>query len=72
MTGTLPVFSANDGLHGVEPWRSDGTEAGTVMIQDLNPGVANSDPASFTSAGGALLFSAIGPTTGRELWRLDP
>jgi ELWxxDGT repeat protein len=29
--GTL-FFVANDGFHD-EPWRSDGTEAGTVMVK---------------------------------------
>jgi ELWxxDGT repeat protein len=27
-------FQANDGVHGNEPWTSDGTAAGTVMLQD--------------------------------------
>src|SRR5215469_15655303 len=32
-------FSANDGVHGVELWQSNGTAAGTVLLKDLlNPG----------------------------------
>ena len=27
-----------DGVHGSEPWISDGTAAGTFMLGDLNPG----------------------------------
>jgi ELWxxDGT repeat protein len=36
-------FVANDGVHGNEVWRSDGTAFGTVMIGDLN----TSDPSGW-------------------------
>ncbi len=32
------VFSANDGVHGEEPWVSDGTASGTSMLQNFYPG----------------------------------
>ena len=35
--GTL-YFSADDGLHARELWKSDGTEEGTVMVKDIAPG----------------------------------
>jgi ELWxxDGT repeat protein len=31
------LFTANDGTHGEEIWFTDGTEAGTDMLVDLNP-----------------------------------
>ena len=37
VNGTL-YFSANDGTHGDELWQSDGTAAGTTLVQDINPG----------------------------------
>ena len=37
MGGTL-FFTANDGIHGLELWKSDGTAAGTVLVKDIRPG----------------------------------
>ena len=31
-------FFADDDVHGKEPWYSDGTDAGTVLLADINPG----------------------------------
>lgn len=36
MNGVL-FFKANDGVHGGELWKSNGTEAGTVMVKDIDP-----------------------------------
>ncbi len=36
------IVSANDGVHGYELWISDGTQEGTSMIKDINPGNASS------------------------------
>ena len=30
-------FQANDGMNGIELWRSDGTSAGTNLVKDINP-----------------------------------
>ena len=35
-------FFADDGVHGYELWCTDGTEAGTQMVQDINPGPGHS------------------------------
>src|SRR5207244_4446171 len=35
--GGLSYFTAGDGVHGVELWRSNGTAAGTFMVKDIRP-----------------------------------
>ena len=35
-------FFANNGTNGLEPWKTDGTEAGTVLIKDINVGANSS------------------------------
>ncbi len=35
------IFGADDGINGHEPWVSDGTEAGTNMVKDVNPGIGD-------------------------------
>ena len=67
--GDTLFFSANDGVHGVEIWKSDGTETGTVMVKDIRPGKKGSSPAEFTHVNGILFFAAGDGTNG--LWKSD-
>jgi ELWxxDGT repeat protein len=75
VNGTL-FFSADDGLgSGTELWMSNGTQAGTVMVADINQqptgqlGVdGDSNPDSLVSFNGLLYFSADDGINGRQLW----
>lgn len=71
------IYDANDGFggfgHGQELWRSDGTEAGTYMIKDINLGsMTSSTPSEMTVMNGDVYFSALGEfQEGTELWKTD-
>ncbi len=74
------LFYADDGLHGIEPWRSDGSQDGTSLLRDIAPGLQDSGPGSMAivenSGFQGLLFTADDGATarsgyGEELWRSD-
>jgi ELWxxDGT repeat protein len=68
----LAYFSAGDPEHGRELWQTDGTPGGTQLVADLNPGPADSAPASLTYAGNLLYFAATTAANGTELWAYAP
>src|SRR5215212_276293 len=64
-------FAGSDPLHGIEPWISDGTAAGTRMLADIVPGPVSSRPRNPTPVGGTIFFSADDVVHGRELWAME-
>ena len=69
--GNTLYFQANDGTHGNELWKSDGTATGTVMVKDINSGSSSSSLYELTAVGSTLYFRANDGTNGRELWKSD-
>jgi ELWxxDGT repeat protein len=81
--GNGVLFVADDGVHGYELWRSDGTTAGTQLVVDLLPGPASGCP-RYDGGGNAYqgfvcapagaaraLFAGTNGASGMELWRTD-
>lgn len=60
-------FACDDGEHGVEICRSDGTSAGTRLAVDSNPGENSSWPLWYISIGSKLYFQGITADSGRQL-----
>lgn len=65
------LFAADDGVHGLELWSTDGTEAGTRLVKDINPGAEGSECQVFHLLGKQVIFLAEHPDLGRELWITD-
>jgi ELWxxDGT repeat protein len=69
VVGNSMYFQADDGTNGYEMWRSDGTNIGTYMVANLNPGTGDSYPKCYTDFGNdKILFQANDGTHGNELW----
>ena len=73
--GDRVYFFANNGVSGVELWSTDGTESGTHIVSDINPG--SGDAIAYTTAdfvlvgNNTLFFKAQNGTDGLELWKTD-
>ena len=63
-------FSADDGEHGQELWKTNGTPGGTQFVQDINP-TGDSFPIGFLSYGGRAYFDANDGEHGVETWKTD-
>jgi ELWxxDGT repeat protein len=66
------IFQADSEDTGVELWISDGTEAGTRLLKDINTDEdffnGNSNPDQFIQFEGRVFFAAQTAAEGRELW----
>ncbi len=76
VSGNSAYFFATDDTHGRELWKSDGTEAGTILVKDIAPGSvgavrADYDVPNLVDLNGTLLFTADDGVHGKELWKTD-
>ena len=69
--GDILYFTANDGIHGRELWRSDGTPEGTLLVKDIKDGASDSSLYNLTDVNGILYFKCDDGIHGQELWKSD-
>src|SRR5215218_9581894 len=67
--GRLVFFSADDGKHGYEIWRTNGTRRGTRIVRNPGPGAA--DPYVVAKSHGTLYLGANDGAHGVEIWKTD-
>ena len=69
----ISYFTANDGAHGRELWRSDGTPGGTRMVRDITAGPGWSDIREMFALTDRLVFVKIdGNSKNRcSIWASD-
>ncbi|KAB2964486.1 MAG: hypothetical protein F9K18_07495 [Thermoanaerobaculia bacterium] len=75
VAGEVAYLFRDDGIHGRELWRSDGTALGTFLVRDLCPGVCGSegfyDVVSLEAVGPLVYFAGNDGAHGSELWVTD-
>jgi ELWxxDGT repeat protein len=68
--GGVIVFPADDAVHGIGLWKTDGTAAGTTLIKVLGAAPFASSPIDFTTVGSKVYFVTPGATSDM-LWVTD-
>jgi ELWxxDGT repeat protein len=69
--GNSVLFSASYKNIGQELWKTNGTEAGTVLLKNINLKSEGSFAGYFTKVGNNVLFLAYDENDGFEAWKTD-
>ena len=69
--GDYVLYSGYSDEKGHELFRSNGTEDGTFLVKDINPGENSSYARGMTEVNGIAYFTADDGIHGEELWRTD-
>ncbi|MEZ5016918.1 MAG: T9SS type A sorting domain-containing protein [Flavipsychrobacter sp.] len=70
-TDSFLYFLADVNNTGFEPWKSDGTYAGTKMITEIIPGKTSTTGTNLGTINGKVIFIANDLTHGAEPWITD-
>ncbi len=72
VNGTLFFTFAVPNSYDGQLWKSDGTDAGTVLVKDFGPGInAGTYPDQLTAVNGTLFFTTFDRVNGNDLWKSD-
>ena len=63
------MFSADDGIHGWESWKTDGSSVGTQLFKDFVPGPESSTPIWMADYGESVLINVNDTPEGSRLWK---
>ena len=64
-------FVADDGIHGIDLWITDGTASGTGIVKDLQATAPWFRPRELSAMGELVYFSGADGAHGEELWVSD-
>ena len=70
-SGSSLFFSAADGTHGRELWKTAGAITDTLLVKDINTATASANPTDLTDVNGTLFFAATTGISDTELWKSD-
>jgi ELWxxDGT repeat protein len=75
--GPVAYFAGSNTASGTELWKTDGTQEGTSMVKDINPGgvssfnMESSSPRHFVNLGRTVYFFSTTEARGESLWKSD-
>ncbi len=68
VSGNSIFFEADNSTTGLEPWVSDGTAEGTILLMDIISGISGSEPSQFIALDNWILFSTLDKDGYSSLW----